>query len=112
MHNGVFRSLGEAVRFYATACRPGNPEGWAPPEVAEGRECTKIGRLELSARDSADLVVFMYALTDGWFDPQTGAPGPMQVAPQPPIIGAMRASLGGVMTPQAGTVRSEAPSTP
>ena len=29
----------------------------------------------------------MYTLTDGWYDPATGLPGPMQVAPMPPIIG-------------------------
>ena len=28
--------------------------------------------------DCADLVAFMYALTDGWFDPLTGAPGYIQ----------------------------------
>lgn len=81
MHNGVFESLGEAVRFYTTGCVPGNPDRWAAPEVAAGRECRKIGRLKLDARDSADLVNFMYALTDGWYDPATGLPGPMQVPP-------------------------------
>ncbi len=87
MHNGVFASLGEAVRFYTTGCIAGNPDGWAAPEVPEGRECRKVGRLTLNARDSADLVNFMYTLTDGWYDPATGRPGPMQVAPLPPIIG-------------------------
>ena len=87
MHNGVFASLGEAVRFYTTGCVTGNPDGWADPEVAAGRECRKIGRLKLTARDTADLVNFMYTLTDGWYDPATGLPGPMQVAPMPPIIG-------------------------
>lgn len=87
MHNGVFASLGEAVRFYTTGCVAGNPDGWAEPEVAAGRECRKVGRLKLTARDTADLVNFMYTLTDGWYDPATGLPGPMQVAPMPPILG-------------------------
>ncbi len=87
MHNGVFASLGEAVRFYTTGCVPGNPDRWAEPEVAAGRECRKVGRLKLTARDTADLVNFMYTLTDGWYDPATGLPGPMQVEPMPPIIG-------------------------
>jgi len=87
MHNGVFASLGEALRFYTTGCVTGNPDGWAEPEVAAGRECRKVGRLKLTARDTADLVNFMYTLTDGWYDPATGLPGPMQVAPMPPIIG-------------------------
>ncbi|MEI6319744.1 MAG: cytochrome c peroxidase [Pseudomonadota bacterium] len=87
MHNGVFASLGEAVRFYTTGCVPGNPDGWAEPEVASGRECRKVGRLKLTARDTADLVNFMYTLTDGWYDPATGLPGPMQVAPMPPSLG-------------------------
>jgi cytochrome c peroxidase len=87
MHNGVFASLGEAVRFYTTGCVAGNPDGWAEPEVAAGRECRKVGRLKLTARDTADLVNFMYTLTDGWYDPATGLPGPMQVAPMPPIGG-------------------------
>jgi cytochrome c peroxidase len=87
MHNGVFASLGEAVRFYTTGCVPGNPDRWAAPEVAAGRECRKVGRLKLTARDTADLVNFMYTLTDGWYDPATGLPGPMQVEPRPPIVG-------------------------
>jgi cytochrome c peroxidase len=92
MHNGVFASLGEAVRFYATGCQPGNPEGWAPPEVPNGRECRQVGRLNLTGRDIADLVSFMYALTDGWYDPVTGAAGPMQVPPVTPIIGSLGAT--------------------
>jgi cytochrome c peroxidase len=90
MHNGGFASLGEVVRFYATACLPGNPERWAPAEVPGRRDCAQIARPNLTGRDIADLVSFMYALTDGWYDPATGAPGPMQVPPQPPIIGGMR----------------------
>jgi hypothetical protein len=81
------RAVGEAVRFYTTGCVAGNPDGWAEPEVAAGRECRKVGRLKLTARDTADLVNFMYTLTDGWYDPATGLPGPMQVAPMPPIVG-------------------------
>ncbi len=77
MHHGGFSSLGEVVRFYATACLPGNPAGWDPPEV-DGRDCRRFARPALSPRDSADLVAFMYALTDGWFDPLTGAPGYIQ----------------------------------
>jgi cytochrome c peroxidase len=88
MHNGVFASLGEAVRFYTTGCVAGNPDGWAQPEVAAGRECGQIGRLTLTARDSADLVNFMYTLTDGWYDPKTGLPGPMQVVPGSQRFGA------------------------
>ncbi len=104
MHNGVFPSLGEAVRFYSTACLPGNPEGWPAPEVAQGRECRKIGQLALSARDIADLVVFMYALTDGWFDPATGMPGPMQVPPRAPIT-AESARVGADENRRAQAVR-------
>jgi cytochrome c peroxidase len=66
MRNGVFRSLGEVVHFYSTACRAGNPEGWPPPEIAAGRDCRNLGNLGLSARDIGDLVAFLYALTDGW----------------------------------------------
>lgn len=66
MRNGVFRSLGEVVNFYSTACRAGNPEGWPPPEVAVGRDCRNLGNLGLSTRDIGDLVAFLYALTDGW----------------------------------------------
>jgi len=80
MHHGGIASLGEVVRFYATACLPGNPGGWDPPEVATGRDCRRFSRPSLGPRDSADLVEFMYALTDGWFDPLTGAPGPIQEA--------------------------------
>lgn len=81
MHHGGFASLGEVVRFYATACLQGNPTGWAPPELAVGRDCRRFARPALGPRDSADLVAFMYALTDGWFDPVTGAPGPLQEVP-------------------------------
>lgn len=88
MHNGVFASLGEAMLFYATGCQPGNPQGWAAPEIPQGRDCRQVGQLKLSGRDSADLVSFMYALTDGWYDPLTGDAGPMQVPPATRIIGA------------------------
>lgn len=66
MHNGVFDTLEEVVRFYNTACAPGNPDGWDPPEVPETRNCTELGNLNLTDQEITDLVNFMHTLTDGY----------------------------------------------
>lgn len=66
MHNGVFTTLEDVVRFYNTACTPGNPDGWAAPEVPDTRNCTELGDLKLSDQEIADLVAFLHTLTDGY----------------------------------------------
>lgn len=65
-HNGVFTTLRDAIRFYNTACEPGNPDGWAEPEVADNRNCTEIGQLKLSEAEIDDLLAFLNTLTDGY----------------------------------------------
>lgn len=65
MHNGVFTTLEEVVRFYNTACAPGNPDGWAAPEYAATRNCREMGNLHLTDGEVSDLVAFLHTLTDG-----------------------------------------------
>lgn len=66
MHNGVFTTLEDVVRFYNTACAPGNPDGWDAPEVPDTRNCNELGNLKLSDQEIADLVAFLHTLTDGY----------------------------------------------
>ena len=63
-HNGSFNSLTEVVRFYNTACVPGNPDNWPEPEVAAGRNCTELGNLQLTEEEMDDIVAFLKTLDD------------------------------------------------
>jgi len=80
MHNGVFKTLREAVAFYAT--RDTNPEQWFPngdkfndlPEAMRGNVDTtkrpyhrkKGKRPALKDEEIDDLVAFLKTLTDGY----------------------------------------------
>lgn len=66
MHNGVFESLEDVVKFYNTACEPDNPDKWAPPETEENRNCDEIGKLKLTKEDMGSIVDFLETLTDGY----------------------------------------------
>lgn len=66
MHNGYFKSLRDVVRFYNTACAPGNPDHWPAAEVEENRNCTEMGNLGLTDSEIDDLVNFLNTLTDGF----------------------------------------------
>jgi cytochrome c peroxidase len=57
MHNGVYRTLGEVVRFY-------NVGGGAGLGIALEHQTLPPDRLELSAAEQRDLIAFLEALTD------------------------------------------------
>jgi cytochrome c peroxidase len=82
MHNGVFKSLEEVVRFYntrdvlplcaSTALRSDWGEFcWPAPEVAENVNTSELGNLGLTREEEADLVAFLKTLSDGYLpDPR------------------------------------------
>jgi cytochrome c peroxidase len=83
MHNGVFKSLEEVVRFYNTRdvlplC-PSNGMAhrdqwgvtcWPAPEVGENVNTTEIGNLKLTPEEEAAVVAYLRTLSDGHI--QTG----------------------------------------
>lgn len=66
MHNGVFTTLTQVVKFYNTSCAKGNPDGWDDPEVKENQNCKELGDLGLSDEEIAAIVTFLGTLTDGY----------------------------------------------
>jgi cytochrome c peroxidase len=77
MHNGVFKSLEEVVRFYNTRdvlprCAPDTPRTawgascWPAPEVAENMNTSELGDLGLSPDEETALVAFLRTLSDGF----------------------------------------------
>lgn len=67
MHNGVFSTLEEVVRFYSTrdvGTADGTP--WPEPEVAENVNDEELGDLGLTEAEIDDIVVFLFTLTDGY----------------------------------------------
>jgi cytochrome c peroxidase len=77
MHNGVFLSLGEVVRFYNTRdvlpeCEVSAPRGawgvscWPAPAVPENVNTRDMGNLGLNAFQEAAIVAFMRTLNDGF----------------------------------------------
>jgi cytochrome c peroxidase len=92
MHNGVFKSLAQVVRFYnkrniavnssgqevAFDLRTNPPAGYTrlfpPPEVLDNVQNVQgdlgnIGNLGLTAQQEADLVAFLRILSDGFIPP-------------------------------------------
>jgi cytochrome c peroxidase len=80
MHNGVFKSLEEVVRFYNTrdalrVCTPGDTRAdwgvvcWPAPEVSQNINLGELGNLGLSSQDEAALVAFLRTLSDGYLPP-------------------------------------------
>lgn len=63
MHNGVFKTLDEAVEFYNT--RDKNDK-WGKPEVSENVNQDELGDLELTEQELKDIVAFLKTLNDGW----------------------------------------------
>jgi len=79
MHNSVFQSLEEVVRFYNTRdvlprCEPAAQRTdwgvvcWPAPEVEANVNMTELGSLGLTPTEEADLVAFMKTLSDGYFE--------------------------------------------
>jgi cytochrome c peroxidase len=77
MHNGVFKSLKEVVRFYNTrdvlpACAAGVPRAawgescWPAPEVPQNVNRTELGDLGLTAAEEDAIVAFLGTLSDGF----------------------------------------------
>jgi cytochrome c peroxidase len=79
MHNGVFKSLEEVVRFYNTRdALPRCPTNgmahrdqwgvicWPEPEVAENMNTAELGDLGLTAEEEAAIVAFLKTLSDGF----------------------------------------------
>jgi cytochrome c peroxidase len=77
MHNGVFKSLEEVVRFYNTRdvlarCGPFASRAdwgvtcWPAPEVAENVNTGELGSLRLTAAEEAAVVAFLKTLSDGF----------------------------------------------
>ena len=63
MHNGVFRTLKEVVRFYNSR---DIEHKWPGPEVAANVNKQELGDLKLSEQEMDDLIAFMKTLTDGY----------------------------------------------
>jgi len=83
MHNGVFKSLEEVVRFYNTRdvlprCTAANTRAdwgelcWPAPEVDVNVNTGELGSLGLTRAEEADLVAFMKALSDGYLPKPRG----------------------------------------
>jgi cytochrome c peroxidase len=77
MHNGVFKSLEEVVRFYNTrdvlpTCYPGIARAewgvscWPEPEVPQNVNNAELGNLGLTAAEEAAIVAFLRTLSDGF----------------------------------------------
>ena len=83
MHNGVFKSLEEVVRFYNTRdvlpeCASGAPRAawgvscWPAAEVAQNVNRVALGKLNLTAEEEAAIVAFLRTLSDGFIDATAG----------------------------------------
>jgi cytochrome c peroxidase len=81
MHNGVFLTLREVVRFYNTRdvlprCAAGAPRSawgatcWPAPAVAANINTVDLGNLGLNTMQEEAIVAFLRTLSDGW----SGAP--------------------------------------
>jgi cytochrome c peroxidase len=77
MHNGVFKSLEEVVRFYNTrdvlptcdmhaARAQWGVSCWPAPEVPQNVNNTELGDLGLTAAEEAAIVAFLRTLSDGF----------------------------------------------
>jgi cytochrome c peroxidase len=77
MHNGVFKSLEEVVRFYNTRdalprCGPSASRAdwgvtcWPAPEVPENVNTTELGNQGLTPAEEAAVVAFLRTLSDGF----------------------------------------------
>jgi cytochrome c peroxidase len=77
MHNGVFKSLEEVVRFYNTRdalreCGAGDTRAdwgvtcWPAPEVRDNVNTTELGNLGLTRAEEAAIVAFLKTLSDGF----------------------------------------------
>jgi len=78
MHNGVFDTLEDVVRFYNTGSidkcsdNPGLVDCWNDPEVSTNIDSTLVGDLGLTSgpdpmkNQEADIVAFLRALNDGY----------------------------------------------
>lgn len=66
MHNGVFTTLTQVVKFYNTSCAKGNPDGWDEPEVKDNQNCTELGDLGLTDDEIEAIILFLNTLTDGY----------------------------------------------
>jgi cytochrome c peroxidase len=77
MHNGVFKSLEEVVRFYNTRdllprCEADAERSdwgescWPEPEVAANVNSDELGDLGLTAAEEAAIVAFLRTLSDGF----------------------------------------------
>lgn len=83
MHNGVFKSLEEVVRFYNTRdllprCEPINTRAdwgtvcWPAPEVGANVNTRELGNLGLTLEEEAALVAFLRTLSDGYLPAPLG----------------------------------------
>jgi cytochrome c peroxidase len=62
MHNGVFKTLYQAVAFYNT--RDAAP--WPAPEWPENVNRDELGNLGLTTQEIEDIVAFLRTLSDGY----------------------------------------------
>lgn len=61
-HNGVIKTLLDAVRFYNER----DAGKFGPPEVAENVNKKELGDLKLNEQEVGDIVAFLETLTDGY----------------------------------------------
>jgi cytochrome c peroxidase len=62
MHNGVFKTLYQAVAFYNTR----DVAPWPAPEWPENVNRDELGNLGLTTQDIEDIVAFLHTLSDGY----------------------------------------------
>lgn len=66
MHNGIFKTLEEVIDFYNTRDESKSRGKWGNPEINKNIQNGWMGNLNLSQRDTQDLIAFLKTLNDGW----------------------------------------------
>jgi parallel beta-helix repeat protein len=99
MHNGIFATLAEVIDFYAKG-------GGSDAGIKVDRHINKI---ELSEQDKADLVAFLYALTDESAMPEipTSVPSGLPVVAELPNPGREAARVANVQVTESGVPAHE-----
>jgi len=64
MHNGSLKTLVDVIDFYST--RESDKTRWGEPEIAETVTNEGIGDLQLTPKETFDIVSFLKTLTDGY----------------------------------------------
>lgn len=69
MHNGVLGSIEEVIAFYNTRDESKARGRWGRPEIDDNIQKGWLGNLNLTQRNTQDLIAFLRTLNDGWSSP-------------------------------------------